>query len=300
MKLEQMGAIVSNVRKQIQEQWDFMQIAQDEREKFLPFNIPVDSTGLTESVLDEHEAELNRLVAKREKIEPLMKLVNKRTEYMAEKEEYEAIISDSSRLLSRRSSDRRREELLEKHIKKELPRIVMTLVKKIKEFEMVHGTFTVEGKEVLPELEEELKKQRSRTSSRIGMGTPKVKRSASKEPAETASPRKRPRTTMASNNPRTAPSPLPPRARTATTTSTPSKRPRMASSTPSKKPRIATATPVKATRTPVRKTTRTPARTNNATLPSPARRGKPLPRVARNTNTLPSPGRKTQLPPSGK
>jgi hypothetical protein len=98
-----------------------------------------------------------QLEAELEEVSAILALVEKREAILADKDEYQRIISDPSRLLSRGGGAARlREEKLERRIKKELPQVLAKLAKACADYEAARTVpFCVDGKRVLDILKEE-------------------------------------------------------------------------------------------------------------------------------------------------
>lgn len=95
-----------------------------------------DRESLSESLFSEHETYIAVLRERQTQLEPILKLVALRAELLAEKTEYETIIANPARLLSRGAGAARlREEKLERRVKKELPKTIERLRKLIDEYE---------------------------------------------------------------------------------------------------------------------------------------------------------------------
>lgn len=133
--------LIGNVRQAIAKVWEEMRVGPATRHKLFPGFFVPGPEGFDEALFEAHEAYLASALVYLEGMKPILRGLEKREELRAEKTEYEAIISDPSRLLAKGSSAARlREEKLERRVKKELPAVTSKLRKSVQEWEAVTGT----------------------------------------------------------------------------------------------------------------------------------------------------------------
>ena len=99
-----MGSLIEVCRKEILKLWDICLIPIHERQTMKAMDIPDDMYN--DNVLTEHEKILDSLRSRHEEILPILKLIRKRDLLLEKRIEYDSIISDSSRLLSRAGGKR--------------------------------------------------------------------------------------------------------------------------------------------------------------------------------------------------
>lgn len=88
------------LRETIVALWDEIECGETEREEFAAYK--ADGEGVDEACWEAHKAYLGTLEARAEKMRPILSVFAKRQAILADKDEYERIIADPTRLTSRR------------------------------------------------------------------------------------------------------------------------------------------------------------------------------------------------------
>jgi hypothetical protein len=97
-----LSGLIVDARKNIEGLWAYMRAGPEQRlQMFAPFFV---DGPYTDELFQTHEAYSGQLTAALEDLKPILKGIEKRDELKADKEEYEAIIADPSRLLGRGNS----------------------------------------------------------------------------------------------------------------------------------------------------------------------------------------------------
>ncbi|KAI5807063.1 microtubule associated protein-domain-containing protein [Geopyxis carbonaria] len=137
MKRENLGHFVEDCRATLVDLWNQLHFGEDEKEEFAAAYTDV----YTESLLQAHEMEINRLQALLKERGPILNLINRHKELVNEKEQLAISTTDPSRLLGRGGPGGRdptrllREEKMRKRISKELPRVEVELKKALEKWE---------------------------------------------------------------------------------------------------------------------------------------------------------------------
>lgn len=156
LKGQNLHLFVEDARCRLQELWDSLYFSEEDMLDFTPAFSDVCSDAL----LEAHEAEIARLEALKEQRAPILQLVDKHRELLAEREALSASSQDASRLMARGNKGERRdpgkllrEEKMRKRIAKELPKLETDLRKELEDFEEEYGRpFLVFGERYLDEL----------------------------------------------------------------------------------------------------------------------------------------------------
>ena len=138
--------LIACARASIEALWKEMRMGPSERQAAFPgFFAP--PSAFNDDLFLAHEAYAERAAALAEQVRPIIKAIEKREALLADKAEYEVIISDPNRLIKGSSSARLREEKLERRVKKELPVFNKRLRVQCCEWEASRGgePFLVEG-----------------------------------------------------------------------------------------------------------------------------------------------------------
>lgn len=155
LKREKLEVLIEECRHSIVALMDECCVPENERQTVKVMEVlPGD---YNDQVLADHEREVDLLMTRREEMQPLLKIIKKREDILVAREEYEAIIKDSSRLLSRRAGkDLIHERELEKQVKR-LPKVEEQLLALLEGWEEKHGVLLVSGVPYLDKLHEECK-----------------------------------------------------------------------------------------------------------------------------------------------
>ena len=89
------------LRERITQVWDEIDAGEEEREAFTPFTASGDAVD--EACWEAHKACLAEIEERAERMRPILRIHAKRQELLADKDEYERIIADPTRLTSRRA-----------------------------------------------------------------------------------------------------------------------------------------------------------------------------------------------------
>ena len=129
------GDLTNKARAKIDGLWDELQTPDSVRKAFAP---RWDETSeRTEAFLALHEAEVSRLEARREQLQPLLKLVEKREELLLERTALHSLQKDAGRLLRRgpgAAAERKYENEAMRRVK-QLPKLTEKLYEKLVEWE---------------------------------------------------------------------------------------------------------------------------------------------------------------------
>ncbi|KAJ8599013.1 hypothetical protein CTAYLR_007681 [Chrysophaeum taylorii] len=150
---DRVGDLVAARRQRMTELWDEMNVAADERSRFAPFFA---DDSLDENALAEHEDMLAKLEARREALQPLLRLVERREELLDEREKIEKLQADPTRLTRRgpgAHAERKYEMEAERRLK-QLPKITEKLIALIRDWEAKEGPFTWRGSSYLVRITE--------------------------------------------------------------------------------------------------------------------------------------------------
>ncbi|KAA0176298.1 hypothetical protein FNF27_02354 [Cafeteria roenbergensis] len=159
--------LVAGLRERITQVWDEIDAGEEERAAFAPFAASGDAVD--EACWEAHKACLAEIEARAERMRPILRIHAKRQELLADKDEYERIIADPTRLTSRRGGAARlREEKLERRIKRDLPKATAKLRAMTAAWEEEAGEeFVVGGERLLDALEAEAEAEAERKQRRV-------------------------------------------------------------------------------------------------------------------------------------
>jgi len=150
LKHERMGELIADAQEKIQLLWDEMQYGDEQREHFTQAYM---MGPINDATLAAHEEEIETLTVQADLYRPILKMVDKYKSLCVERIEYNEIIKDSSRLLTRRPGTALRdEEQKRQRVTKGIPRIIERLKTAITDYESKHGPFTLNGEPFLDTL----------------------------------------------------------------------------------------------------------------------------------------------------
>ena len=149
LKNQMMGKLISDARETIAAFWDETNTTRAQQQSFAPYFVE-DETLFDDDLLDKHDDYIASLEARLEQMKPILRLIDRREEILAERTEYEELQKDSDRLKQRGAALTKqlmREEKMAKRIKRELPKLTSTLSEKLELWNQEHGEhFQVHGK----------------------------------------------------------------------------------------------------------------------------------------------------------
>ncbi|GBG24976.1 65-kDa microtubule-associated protein 1 [Hondaea fermentalgiana] len=152
LKQEMMGDLIRNAQAKIQELWDEMKFDDEQREAFTHAHM---MAPICEDTLIAHEEEIAVLNIQAELYRPILKAVERYEQLCEERDDYEAKIQDSSRLLSRKGgSALREEEAQRRRVTQGLPRTIEKIKNTIAEYEEEHGPFVLNGRRFVETMDE--------------------------------------------------------------------------------------------------------------------------------------------------
>mmetsp|Transcript_15738 Transcript_15738/g.30412 ORF Transcript_15738/g.30412 Transcript_15738/m.30412 type:complete len:570 (-) Transcript_15738:345-2054(-) len=152
LKHEKMGELIQTAQMKIQELWDEMQFDDEQREAFTHSHM---MAPICEDTLIAHEEEIAVLNVQAELYRPILKAVERYKQLCEERDEYEARIQDSSRLLSRKGGNAlREEEAQRRRVTQGLPRTVEKIKITIAEYEAEHGPFVLNGRRFIETMDD--------------------------------------------------------------------------------------------------------------------------------------------------
>lgn len=141
LKTEKMVELVSLKRSEIERLWVETSAPKDERDAFESFHVN-DPELFTDVMLEEHEAKVAHLEKRLETMQPLLTKVKKYQDAVEAREKLEEFKKDKERLKGRGASKQLKlEEEMGKKIK-QLPKIIASLTKQVKEWEAANGGAT--------------------------------------------------------------------------------------------------------------------------------------------------------------
>jgi len=166
LKNSMMGKLILDGRTKIQQLWNETNATDPVKEQFTPMKI-VDEKLFNDSLLSEHENYIIFLENRLQVMRPILTMIEKREEIIAERMEYEELQKDPERLQQRGSALTKqlmKEEKMSKRIKKDLPRYTEYIEKKVKEWQDLHGDpFLFKGEpylEIMRQQEEDWRQYR--------------------------------------------------------------------------------------------------------------------------------------------
>ncbi len=154
MKQERMGELIAAERAKIENLWDEMQYATDQRQTFLQAHAGVTPS---EEILEAHEQEVSVLEMQATLYRPILKSISKYEHLCEDRAEVDATARDKSRYLSRARqgpSQLQQELARARKVEKGIPIVVERIKAAIKEYEDLHGPFELNGKSYRETLEE--------------------------------------------------------------------------------------------------------------------------------------------------
>jgi hypothetical protein len=151
-----LGELVHGLRERIASAQEGIMLGQEEAAAEFGPAMAAQGSDITEELLEQHEEYLGTLNQRAEAMAPLLRGVERRSTLLADKAEWETIIADPNRLLSRgrRGADRLREEKLERRVRKELPAVTSKLRSAALAWEEANGKeFCVQGARLVGSLD---------------------------------------------------------------------------------------------------------------------------------------------------
>jgi hypothetical protein len=160
-----LAELVSGLRERIAALWEELRFSEETTAEFSAFQIK----KLDEACWEAHKEYLSELEGKAESMRPILSIVVKREAILADKDEYQKIISDPSRLTSRRGGAARlHEEKLERRIKRDLPKATAKLCSMVQQWETDNDQhFVLNGERILDSLQEQV--EESKVPSRVSI-----------------------------------------------------------------------------------------------------------------------------------
>jgi protein regulator of cytokinesis 1 len=141
MKNGMMGQLILDARARIHQLWNETNATDMVKAQFKSMKI-VDEEVFNDALLSDHENYIGFLENRLEVMRPILTMIEKREEIIAERMEYEELQKDPERLQQRGSALTKqlmKEEKMSKRIKKDLPRYTEHIEKKLKEWQDLHG-----------------------------------------------------------------------------------------------------------------------------------------------------------------
>ena len=165
-----LGELVQGLRARIADAQAGIMLGEAEAAEEFGAAMACSGDDITQELLEQHEEYLATLNERAEAMAPLLRGVERRATLLADKAEWETIVADPNRLLSRgrRGADRLREEKLERRVRKELPAVTAKLRAAALAWEEANEKhFCVQGARLVESLddaaaEEEAKKEEAK------------------------------------------------------------------------------------------------------------------------------------------
>ncbi|KAH8065801.1 SET domain-containing protein [Aureococcus anophagefferens] len=154
-----LAELVASRRARIRALWDEMTVPDAQRRTFGAY---FDAGDPTEASLAAHEAEVAALEARREALQPLLKLIEKREELLTERTALHVLQKDASRLLRRgpgAATERKYEFEAMKRVK-QLPKLTEKLFEKLVEWETKQSPVLRDGVRYLDKMRDDQKEAR--------------------------------------------------------------------------------------------------------------------------------------------
>jgi protein regulator of cytokinesis 1 len=151
-----LAELVASRRARIRALWDEMTVPDAQRRTFGAY---FDAGDPTEASLAAHEAEVAALEARREALQPLLKLIEKREELLTERTALHVLQKDASRLLRRgpgAATERKYEFEAMKRVK-QLPKLTEKLFEKLVEWETKQSPVLRDGVRYLDKMRDDQK-----------------------------------------------------------------------------------------------------------------------------------------------
>ncbi|GMI43899.1 hypothetical protein TrCOL_g9137 [Triparma columacea] len=137
LKSEMRGKLISEARETIVQLWSETNASQSVRDAFEGLKT-MDEEDFTDELLQKHDDEIEVLQARLDQMRPMLRMIERREEVIAERTKYEELQKDPDRLKQRGGALTKQlmmEEKMSKRIKKDLPKYNDALSKKLKEWE---------------------------------------------------------------------------------------------------------------------------------------------------------------------
>ncbi|GMH62652.1 hypothetical protein TrRE_jg3967 [Triparma retinervis] len=141
LKSEMRGKLIAEARETIVQLWEDTNASQSVRDAFEGLKT-MDEDDFNDELLQKHDDEIAVLQARLDQMRPMLRMIEKREEVIAERTKYEELQKDPDRLKQRGGALTKQlmmEEKMSKRIKKDLPRYNDALVKKLNEWERECG-----------------------------------------------------------------------------------------------------------------------------------------------------------------
>eukprot|EP00518_Triparma_eleuthera_P017841 CAMPEP_0197561450 /NCGR_PEP_ID=MMETSP1320-20131121/25203_1 /TAXON_ID=91990 /ORGANISM="Bolidomonas sp., Strain RCC2347" /LENGTH=227 /DNA_ID=CAMNT_0043123093 /DNA_START=15 /DNA_END=698 /DNA_ORIENTATION=- len=141
LKAEMRGKLIEEAREAIVQLWEETNASQATRDAFRGLDC-TDEASYTDELLQEHDEEIEVLRARLETMRPMLKMIERREEVVAERLKYEELQKDPDRLKQRGGALTKQlmmEEKMQKRIKKDLPKYNDTLRKRLREWKAEAG-----------------------------------------------------------------------------------------------------------------------------------------------------------------
>lgn len=140
LKSQMIATLMAEARQQITELWDQINAPIDHRRSFEPFTVESEDL-FTDELLEQHEAYIGILQARLEQMKPILRLIERREQIVAERMEYEQLQKDPDRLKQRGAALTRQlmqEEKMARRIKRDLPKLTTVLLQKLEQWRKEH------------------------------------------------------------------------------------------------------------------------------------------------------------------
>eukprot|EP00545_Synedropsis_sp_CCMP1620_P011432 CAMPEP_0119007448 /NCGR_PEP_ID=MMETSP1176-20130426/3018_1 /TAXON_ID=265551 /ORGANISM="Synedropsis recta cf, Strain CCMP1620" /LENGTH=619 /DNA_ID=CAMNT_0006959605 /DNA_START=306 /DNA_END=2162 /DNA_ORIENTATION=- len=154
IKGDMLGKLLADSRERIADLWEDTNTPPDQQKSFAPYTDDQESFEL----LDSHDEYIKVLECRLEQMQPILRILARRAEILAERMEYEELQHNSERLQQRGAALTKqlmREEKMAKRIKRELPKLSSMLEDKLVEWKKEHGESFQYGGEVYLEVMEQ-------------------------------------------------------------------------------------------------------------------------------------------------
>ncbi|GMH72763.1 hypothetical protein TL16_g06000, partial [Triparma laevis f. inornata] len=141
LKTDMRGKLIEEARETIIGLWEETNASQQQRDGFKGLNVQEESE-FTDELLQAHDEEIDVLRARLDQMRPMLKMIDRREEVVAERAQYEELQKDPDRLKQRGGALTKQlmmEEKMQKRIKKDLPKYTDAITKKLKEWKAECG-----------------------------------------------------------------------------------------------------------------------------------------------------------------
>jgi protein regulator of cytokinesis 1 len=147
LKSAMLGNLILEARQTIAGLWEETCVNQEGQNAFEAGKI-LDEASFTDEVLAAHDDEIAKLHGRLEQMRPLLKMIEKREEILAERVKYDELQKDPERLKGRGATQQLMlEEKMNKRIKKDLPKYTEALLKRLKDWAAETGEAFKYGKD---------------------------------------------------------------------------------------------------------------------------------------------------------